>query len=113
MSDLFCRDLALYDPNLKTSINGTVVPSLSTDYPSIIYIGDSYFESYATWPRTKFSHGFNLGKNGTTGMKTLLATVPLACRALKDGKLAYWEYLVAWELHRTGKRRRSTSIALH
>ncbi|KAK5790255.1 hypothetical protein VI817_007542 [Penicillium citrinum] len=85
------QDLALYDANLKTSINGTVVPSLSTDYPSIIYIGDSYFESYKTWPRTKFSHGFNLGKNGTTGMKTLLATVPLACKALKDGKLAYWE----------------------
>jgi len=24
-------------------------------------------------------------------MKTLLATVPLACKALKDEKLAYWE----------------------
>ncbi|KAJ5111375.1 hypothetical protein N7532_001910 [Penicillium argentinense] len=85
------QDLALYDPDLKISINGTFVPSVSTDYPSIIYIGDSYFESYATWPGTKFSHGFNLGKNGTTGMKTLVGTVPLACKALQDGNLAYWE----------------------
>ncbi|KAJ5538578.1 hypothetical protein N7494_008057 [Penicillium frequentans] len=85
------QDFALYDPNLKTGINGTVVPAISTDYPSIVYIGPSYFESYATWPDTKFSFGFDMGKNGTEGMDTLLATAPLACKALKDGKLAYWE----------------------
>ncbi|KAJ5917815.1 hypothetical protein N7454_010190 [Penicillium verhagenii] len=85
------QDFALYDPNLKTGINGTVVPAISTDYPSIVYIGPSFFESYATWPDTKFSFGFDLAKNGTEGMDTLLATAPLACKALKGGKLAYWE----------------------
>jgi hypothetical protein len=68
-----------------------VIPSKSVDYPYIIYIGPSFFESYATWPKTKFSHGFNLGKNGSEGLETLLNTVPLACKALQDGKLAYWE----------------------
>jgi hypothetical protein len=32
-----------------------------------------------------------MGKNGTAGMENLIATVPLACKALKGGKLAYWE----------------------
>ncbi|KAJ5766551.1 uncharacterized protein N7511_004167 [Penicillium nucicola] len=85
------QDLALYDPDLKTGIQGTYVPAVSEDYPSIVSYGPSYFESYSTWPGVKFSHGFNMGKNGTVGMDNLIATVPLACKALKDGKLAYWE----------------------
>jgi hypothetical protein len=93
----------LYDPSLKTSINGTVVPAVSSDYPSIIFIGPSYFESYSTLPGVKFSHGFNMGKNGTVGMDTLLATVPLACNALKGGKLAYWEIGNEPDLFKTTK----------
>ncbi|KAJ5336963.1 hypothetical protein MYU51_006263 [Penicillium brevicompactum] len=85
------QDLALYDPSLKTQINGTVVPAVSSDYPSIISIGPSYFESYATLPGVKFSHGFNMGNNSTRGIETLLATVSLACKALGGGKLEYWE----------------------
>lgn len=64
---------------------------MSNDYPYILYIGPSYFESYSTWPGTKFSHGFNMGKNDTAAMDTLLATVPLACKALQNGKLMDWE----------------------
>ncbi|KAJ5116011.1 hypothetical protein N7456_000359 [Penicillium angulare] len=85
------QDFALYDPHLKTGINGTVVPSVSEDYPSIISIGPSFFESYATWPETKFSFGFDMGQNGTKAMNTLLGTAPLACKALANGKIAYWE----------------------
>ena len=59
---------------------------------SIIYIGPSFFESYGTWPNTKFSHGFGLGQVvNASGWQTLLDTVPLACEALK-GKLVAWEY---------------------
>lgn len=68
-----------------------MVPAVSTDYPYILYIGPSFFESYSTWPDTKFSHGFNMGKNGTAAMDTLLATASLACNALKSGKLMNWE----------------------
>lgn len=32
-----------------------------------------------------------MAENGTEGMESLLATVTLACKALKDGKLEYWE----------------------
>ncbi|KAI2786311.1 Beta-glucuronidase [Penicillium oxalicum] len=85
------QDFALYDANLETQINGTVIPSLSEDYPSIISIGPSYFEAYDTFPGVKFSHGFNLGKNTTEGLNTLLATVPLACKALSHGNFAHWE----------------------
>jgi hypothetical protein len=67
------------------------VPARSTDYPFILSIGPSFFESYSTWPNTKFSHGFNLAKNSTAAMEILLATVPLACNVLKDGKLMHWE----------------------
>lgn len=84
------RDYALYDPSLTTATNGSKTPA-SQDYPTILSIGKSFFESYQTWPNVKYSHGFNLGKNGTAGHDTLVATVPLACQALSGGKLAYWE----------------------
>ncbi|KAJ5668439.1 uncharacterized protein N7477_007009 [Penicillium maclennaniae] len=86
------QDLALYDPTLKTSVNGTIVPAVSEDYPYLLYIGPSFFESYYTLPGTKFSHGFNMGKNTTAAKDSLLATVSLACKALQDGKLMHWEF---------------------
>ena len=85
------RDYALFNASLKTATFGIIVPSRSLDYPTILSIGPSYFESYSTWPGTRFSHGFNLGKNGTVGRQTLLATAPLACKALGRDKLYYWE----------------------
>ncbi|KAJ5161181.1 hypothetical protein N7492_006573 [Penicillium capsulatum] len=96
-------DLALYDPNLTTSVNGTFVPAVSGDFPYYLSIGPSFFESYATLPNTKFIHGFNLGKNDTAAMKSLLATIPLACKALKDGKLAHWELGNEPDLFKTTK----------
>jgi hypothetical protein len=86
------QDFALYNASLKTAINGTFDLKRSADYPTTIFIGPSYFESYSTWPDTKFSHGFNLGANTSAGWETLLATVPLACKALGNGKLLWWEY---------------------
>jgi len=85
------QDYALYDENLKIAINGTYVPAISQDYPLIIAIGKSYFESYQTWPNTTFIHGFNLGRNTSAAYDTLVKTAPLACNALKGGKLLHWE----------------------
>ncbi|KAF2141901.1 glycoside hydrolase family 79 protein [Aplosporella prunicola CBS 121167] len=85
------QDLALYDASLGVAENGIVDPERSEDYPTTLTIGPSFFESYDSWPGVKFIHGFNLGKNGTDGRESLLATVPLACKALSDGKLLYWE----------------------
>lgn len=88
------QDFALYNASLTYALNGTFNYSRSYDYPSIIYIGPSYFESYAQWPNVKFSHGFNLGLGAISaeGWQTLLDTVPLACEALGGGKLYQWEY---------------------
>jgi hypothetical protein len=88
------QDYALYNATLETATFGIINPKRSLDYPTTLYIGPSYFESYNTWPRTKFVHGFNLalGANSTAGWKTLIDTVPLACKALGDDKLLWWEY---------------------
>lgn len=88
------QDYALYNASLPFALNGTFNYARSSDYPTTIFIGPSYFESYAQWPNTKFSHGFNLGlgANDSAGWQTLLDTVPLACKALGGGKLLMWEY---------------------
>lgn len=36
-------------------------------------------------------HGFNLGKNGSIGLDTLTAEVPLVCTALNGSRLAYFQ----------------------
>ncbi|KAF3057156.1 hypothetical protein GL218_06266 [Daldinia childiae] len=87
------QDFAIYNSELTIALNGTYNLSRSTDYPTTIEIGPSYFESYSTWPNVKFSHGFNLGGNHDDRQwETLLQTVPLACKALGKDKLYLWEY---------------------
>jgi hypothetical protein len=88
------QDYALYNASLKEAINGTYNVARSPDYPTTIYIGPSYFDSYNTFADTKYIHGFNLGLGGnnSAGWETLLETVPLACKALDNGKLLWWEY---------------------
>ncbi|KAJ6787761.1 hypothetical protein PWT90_09046 [Aphanocladium album] len=86
------QDYALYNASLKTQINGTYDPKRSNDYPTTIYIGPSFFESYQTLPGVKFSHGFNLAKGAVSaeGWQALVETAPLACKALgRDGFYAY------------------------
>ena len=95
------RDYALLDLNLTVATNGTYVTSISTDYPIIVSIGPSFFDSYSTWPGVTYTHGFNLAKNGTVGWNSLLTEVPLACRALEGGRLAYWELGNEPDLYKT------------
>ncbi|KAF2759257.1 hypothetical protein EJ05DRAFT_485297 [Pseudovirgaria hyperparasitica] len=85
------QDYALYNASLPIALNGTVIPSRSPDYPYLIDIGPSYFESYLTLPGVKFIHGFNLAKNSTSDHARLLESVPLVCKALSHGNLLYWQ----------------------
>ena len=93
-------DKALYNTTLQTTaVNRTAshspgVDALPNSIDSIIEIGDVFFESYNTWPDTRYIHGFNLGLAGISpvGWSSLLATVSMACRALGNGKLLWWEY---------------------
>lgn len=88
------QDYALYNASLKEAINRTHDPNKSKDYPTTIYIGDSFLESYNTWPSVKFSHGFNLAKGavGAAGWETLERTAALACKALSNDNRGAWEY---------------------
>lgn len=98
------QDYALYNPNLTVATLGIYDFSRSADYPTNLTIGPSYFDSYSTWPNTQFIHGFDLGKNGSVGLNSLLATVPLACKALQNGKLAYWELGNEPDLYKTSSQ---------
>ncbi|KHN98698.1 glycoside hydrolase family 79 protein [Metarhizium album ARSEF 1941] len=98
------QDFALYNASQTTALIGVVDPRKSPDYPTTITIGKSYFESYATWPGVRFSHGFNMGLGGKTpqGRETLVHTAPLACEALRRGNLYAWEYGNEPDLFTTG-----------
>jgi hypothetical protein len=98
------QDYALYNASLPVATYGIFNYNKSKDYPTTITIGPSYFDSYSTWPNTTFSHGFNLAKNGTVGLNSLLATVPLACKALEGGKLAHWELGNEPDLYKTSSQ---------
>ena len=78
-----------------------MVPSRSLDYPTILSFGKSFFESYSTWPNTRYIHGFNLAKNGSAARQSLLETVPLVCQALANDRLLYWELGNEPDLYKT------------
>ncbi|KAK5112946.1 hypothetical protein LTR62_003768 [Meristemomyces frigidus] len=95
------QDYAVFNSSLDQALVGIVDPAKSPDYPTTITIGPSFFESYHTWPGTKFIHGFNLGRNSTTARAGLLDSVPYACKALEDGRLLYWELGNEPDLYKT------------
>lgn len=85
------QDYAIFNSYLDVASVGIFNTNISSDYPTTLTIGPPYFESYQTWPDTKFIHGFNLGRNSTTARQALVESVPYACEALQNGKLLYWE----------------------
>jgi hypothetical protein len=95
------QDYALYNASLPIATYGIYNYNRSRDYPTTLTIGPSFFDSYSTWPNTTFIHGFNLAKNGSVGLNSLLAIVPLACKALEGGRLAYWELGNEPDLYKT------------
>ena len=85
------QDYAVFNKSLGVASVGIVNPNISADYPTTLTIGPAYFESYETWPDTRFVHGFNLGRNSTVARQGLIDSVPYACKALEGGKLLHWE----------------------
>ncbi|KAK5681570.1 hypothetical protein LTS10_006103 [Elasticomyces elasticus] len=85
------QDYAVFNASQDVTEIGIVDPAKSPDYPTTLTIGPSYFESYQTWPGTKFIHGFNLGRNSTVARQGLIDSVGYACKALEGGKLLHWE----------------------
>ncbi|RYO52979.1 Beta-glucuronidase [Alternaria arborescens] len=86
------QDIAIFDESQKTGLVGVIRPNVSADYPTIITIGPSYFESYKTMPKgTKFVHGFNMGANSSAARAATWASVSYACKAI-GSDLLFWEY---------------------
>ncbi|KAL1305032.1 hypothetical protein AAFC00_003931 [Neodothiora populina] len=83
------QDLTLFDESQEPAVI-QYFAAANPDYPANETIGPAFFESYQTWPGTRFSHGFNLAYNSTSSREALLRSVPYACRALR-GNLNVWE----------------------
>ncbi|RMZ74141.1 glycoside hydrolase family 79 [Pyrenophora seminiperda CCB06] len=86
------RDIAIFDESQKTGLIGIIRPNISADYPTVITIGPSFFESYQTMPQgTKFTHGFNMGANSSAARSATWASVSYACKAI-GSNIDFWEY---------------------
>ncbi|KAL3427446.1 glycoside hydrolase family 79 protein [Phlyctema vagabunda] len=100
------QDYALYNSSLPVAVEGTYNYTASQNYPTQVTIGPSYFESYNTWPDVKFIHGFNMGlANTPVGWESLVQTISLACKALQNGNLLWWEYSNEADLYPTSPAR--------
>jgi hypothetical protein len=94
------RDYATFDPNLKSATHGTYTP-VSNDYPRILSIGPSFFESYQTWPDVGFIHGFNLARNDSAASSNIGDFVAYACDAFSKNNLLAWEMGNEPDLYKT------------
>jgi hypothetical protein len=95
------RDYALLNGYLNVAINGTVDPSKSPDYPTTVDYGAPFFESYSTFPNTKYIHGFNLALSAGGYRRNLKSGVDLACRTFQNGSLLFWELGNEPDLYKT------------
>ena len=69
----------------------------STGLQQTLTYGESYFESFTTWPDARYIFAFDmavvLGYSADVGFASLNATVPLVCNVLADAdRFLYWEY---------------------
>ncbi|OAA77717.1 glycoside hydrolase family 79 [Akanthomyces lecanii RCEF 1005] len=96
-------DRAIYDETLTAP---TAASCPNADPGAYQCIGPKFFDSYGAFPQgTLYSHNFNVATWNSSGFRTLEATVPLACNALR-GHLALFEIGNEPDLY-NGKRRDS------
>lgn len=83
------QDNAIFNESQKL---GTILnfATPTSDQPANLTFGPAFFESYQTWPKTLFTHGFNLKANSTAAHEAQLASVQYACNTLR-GELLAWE----------------------
>ncbi|KAF2147960.1 glycoside hydrolase family 79 protein [Myriangium duriaei CBS 260.36] len=97
------QDEAIYDDTLTVPL----APSCTADSLAGLCLGKTFFDSYGTFPNTKYSHGFNLAWNNASGYRTLEQTVALACHAINASIFDAWEYGNEPNLYRTQVRPKS------
>ncbi|KAF7192882.1 Beta-glucuronidase, partial [Pseudocercospora fuligena] len=84
------QDNAIFDASQEQAVILNFA-SPTDDQPANLTFGPKYFESYHTWPKTSFIHGFNLKANTSENHAALLESAKYACHSLGD-------QLYAWEL---------------
>jgi len=85
------QDKALFVKEQKQNIINVWNYTVNQDQPSYIYFGPAFFQSYHTWPGSKYIHGYNLRYNTSSDRQALLESVPFACHALQNGLLEDWQ----------------------
>jgi hypothetical protein len=87
------QDFNTYNPNLTVAYNAIYNTSVTVDQPQVVEIGDKFFESFETWPNTKFSFGFKLGTvNETENLESVIGLAEIVCKFLGNEKLFSLEY---------------------
>ncbi|KAF2858047.1 glycoside hydrolase family 79 protein [Piedraia hortae CBS 480.64] len=84
------QDNAVFDKTLKVATLQRYNLSISRDQPVNLKFGPSFFDSYRAITGTRYTHGFNLGRNTTAERHALLDSVAYACRTLRSD-LDVWE----------------------
>ncbi|KAF2226210.1 hypothetical protein BDZ85DRAFT_294536 [Elsinoe ampelina] len=82
------QDRTIFNPTQKQGYIGVIVPAISADFPGIVNIGPSFFESYQTWPGYTFTHGLNYGNLAV--LNSTIASIPYACKGIPS--LLAFEY---------------------
>jgi Glycosyl hydrolase family 79 C-terminal beta domain len=89
-------DEAVLDTNLANATTHKQDTGLPSGPQQQLKYGNSYFQSFGTWPDARyiydFNMAFNVGDDADTGFSSLNGTIPLICQALADGRFLYWEY---------------------
>lgn len=99
------QDYAVFNKSQAEAIIGIYDPAITEDYPTTITIGPTFFDSYHTWPNTRYVHGFDLARNSSVARRGLIDSAPYACKALEDGRLLYWELGNEPDLYKTSGQR--------
>ncbi|KAH8926626.1 glycoside hydrolase family 79 protein [Atractiella rhizophila] len=83
------QDRAIYDASYTGTAAATSCPS---DSSAKTCIGPKFFDSYNSFPDTKYTFGFNQARNDASGANTLQKVVGLACKAIGVDNLEVFEF---------------------
>jgi len=82
------QDRALLAGYIDTPFNESFVPASEDD---ILPFGRPFFESYATFPGTRYIHGLNLARSNDGYRRNLRGAIIMACQVLRGGAAMSWE----------------------
>jgi hypothetical protein len=82
---IISRDRTIYDSSIMTPTNRLC----TADPKAILCMGRSFFDSYGTFPSTKYFHGFSLAANNISGFHTLEQLSRLPVRQLGPNSSKY------------------------